>query len=400
MCGIVGYIGKRPALPIILNGISRLDYRGYDSVGFTVLNKSFTTFKSRGKLGSLRKQIDECGLKGTLGIGHTRWATHGKPSKTNAHPHLNSKQNISVVHNGIIENFHALKKFLMEKGYRFRSETDTETIPHLIDLFYQELVEDALVSALREMEGTYGIAAIAQRERKLVVARKGSPLIIGIIRRGEYVVASDTTAISEHTKKIVYLKDYDVGVLTDRGYRIFNLKQKKVSRRVERISWSISAIEKRHFDHFMLKEIHEQPETLRNSLRGKYDIKNKIPKFGGLNIPEFDLKNLDRVIILACGTSWHAGLVGEYYLEKYAGIRVEVEYASEFLCKYDSITSRDLVIPISQSGETLDTLMALRKASNLGALSLGIVNSVGSTIAREVTGGIYIHVGPEIGVAS
>ncbi|OGJ85949.1 MAG: glutamine--fructose-6-phosphate aminotransferase [Candidatus Raymondbacteria bacterium RifOxyA12_full_50_37] len=401
MCGIVGYIGKRPAVPIIVNGIAKLDYRGYDSAGFAISeNNRFVSFKTKGKLENLRKRIHGLSFSGTRGIAHTRWATHGKPSEKNAHPHFSHKKDIVVVHNGIIENHTALRKYLESKGHHFSSETDTETIPHLIGMFYQGNLENAVVAALKDLQGTYGLAIMAEKENKIVVARKGSPIIIGIIRTGEYIVASDVTAIGEYTKKIVYLSDGDIAVLTPKGYQIFNLEKKEVNRKIENITWSLDAIEKKGFAHFMLKEIYEQPETLANALRGKWDARRMMPKFGGLNIPEYDINNLQRVIILACGTSWHAGLVAEYYLEKFAGFQVEVEYASEFLCKMDDLGSRDLVIPISQSGETIDTLMALRKANKFGVYSLGIVNSVGSTIAREVTGGSYIHVGLEIGVAS
>lgn len=400
MCGIVGYIGRKQALPIVLNGISRLDYRGYDSVGVAVLDKALEVFKAKGRIEDLKRVLPAGAAKGTIGIGHTRWATHGKPSSRNAHPHLSCKKDIAVVHNGIVENYLALKQFLTDKGHAFRSETDTEALAHLVEFFYKGVLEEAVTLALKETHGTYGLAVMSQAERKIVVARKGSPIIIGIIRKGEYIVASDVTAISEHTSNIIYLSDYDVAVLTEEGYRIFNLREEKVLRKVERITWSLSEIEKKGYEHFMLKEIHEQPETLKSSLLGKYDRANSTPKFGGINIAELDLRSVERVVILACGTSWHAGLVGEYYLEKFAGLNVEVEYASEFLCKEGKLNYRDLVIAISQSGETADTLMALRKAASQGALSLGLINSVGSTIAREVDGGVYIHVGPEIGVAS
>ncbi|OGS36146.1 MAG: glutamine--fructose-6-phosphate aminotransferase [Elusimicrobia bacterium RIFOXYB2_FULL_49_7] len=401
MCGIVGYIGKKAALPIVINGISRLDYRGYDSVGITLLEENkLSTFKAKGKIDNLQKKLDQKTSKASVGIGHTRWATHGKPSVKNAHPHLSQNREIAIVHNGIIENHQTLRAFLTGKGYVFRSETDTESVAHLVEYCYHGNLEEAVVSALKEIQGTYGLCILSAKERELIVARRGSPIIIGIIHTGEYIVASDLTAISEHTNNIIYLSDNDVAVLNETGYRIFNLKEEKISRKVEKISWSLSAIEKGSFKHFMHKEIFEQPDALKRLLAGKYDAKNSIPKFGGINIKELDLKNIQRVIILACGTSWHAGLVGEYYLEKYAGLQVEVEYASEFLCKAEQLSYRDLVIAISQSGETMDTLLALRKAVSQSALSLGLINSVGSTIAREVDGGLYLHVGPEIGVAS
>ena len=402
MCGIVAYIGRRNALPIVLNGIARLDYRGYDSVGVTVQNSgTLTTFKDKGKIADLRKSIDHRKIPGTLAIGHTRWATHGKPSRRNAHPHLSCDNSLAVVHNGIIENFNTLKEVLVSEGHVFRSETDTEVISHLIEHAKEKNLEDGVVAALKQVHGTYGLAIVNNRERKIVVARNGSPLVLGIIGKGEYIVASDITAITEHTKKVIYLEDGDVGVLTDDGYRLFNLQNVAQTHAIKTIDWSVAAIEKRGFEHFMLKEIFEQPETLKAALSGRYDNKNQVPKFGGINIPPFDLKQIERVMFLACGTSYHAGLVGEYYLEKYAGLKVEVAYASEFLCKEEKLSPRDLVIPVSQSGETADTLMALRKANREGAHSLGVVNTVGSTIAREVNGGgLYIHVGPEIGVAS
>jgi glucosamine--fructose-6-phosphate aminotransferase (isomerizing) len=371
-------------------------------VGVTVADQgALTTFKAKGKIADLRKAIGRTRVPGTLAIGHTRWATHGKPSQKNAHPHLSCGGDIAVVHNGIIENHQALREFLKAKGHAFRSETDTEVVPHLIEYCYQGNLENGVTQALKEIHGTYGLAVVSSHERKMVVARKGSPLVIGIIGKGEYLVASDITAITEHTKQVVYLEDGDVGVLTDQGYRIFDINQAERSHCVKTINWSVSSIEKRGFDHYMVKEIFEQPETLKVALRGKYDAKNQVPKFGGINIPPFDLKQIERVVFLACGTSFHAGLVGEYYLEKFSGLKADVAYASEFLCKEEKLSSRDLVIPVSQSGETADTLMALRKANGQGAHSLGVVNTVGSTIAREVNGGgLYIHVGPEIGVAS
>ncbi|MFH0921747.1 MAG: glutamine--fructose-6-phosphate transaminase (isomerizing) [Fibrobacterota bacterium] len=402
MCGIVGYIGNKEALPVILTGISRLDYRGYDSVGVTVArNQGFQTFKAVGTVANLRREMGRARACGTLGIGHTRWATHGKPSRRNTHPHLSMDGRFAVVHNGIIENHTALREFLRGKGFVFQSETDTEVIPHLIQHFYQGNLEEALTATLKEVHGTYGLAVLSSNERKLVVACKGSPIILGIIAKGRYLVASDITAITEHTRKVVYLADNDVAVLDDRGYRIFNLENRETPHQVQTIDWSVAAIEKRGYEHFMRKEIHEQPETLSTVLSGRWDAKNLIPKIGGVRIPPLDIRQIDRAIFLACGTSYHAGLVAEYYFEKFAGLRTEAAYASEFLCKVESLTPRDLVLPISQSGETADTLQALRRANEQGAHSLGLVNTVGSTIARDVNGGgMYLRVGPEIGVAS
>ncbi|MBL8028942.1 MAG: glutamine--fructose-6-phosphate transaminase (isomerizing) [Fibrobacteres bacterium] len=402
MCGIVGYIGKRDAYSTLIKGISRIDYRGYDSAGIAVsINGSLETLKCVGAVSTLKKETSKKNACGTVSIGHTRWATHGKPTKANAHPHLSCDGKIAVVHNGIIENHQALRKYLISEGHKFTSETDTEVIPHLIEHLYEGNLEKAVAAALKQLHGTYGIAVIRAGEKKIVAARKGSPLILGIIGKGEYILASDIAAITEYTKKADYLEDGEICVLTDKGYRITDHDDAPHSHIVKTINWSVAAIEKQGFEHYMLKEIHEQPETMRTIIAGKFDFKNKIPKFGGIRITPLDLKNLDRAIILACGTSFNAGLAGEYFLEKTAGLKTEVVYASEFLCKAEKLSSRDLVIAISQSGETADTLAALRKANSDGAHSIGVVNVVGSTIAREVnSGGLYIHVGPEVGVAS
>jgi glucosamine--fructose-6-phosphate aminotransferase (isomerizing) len=402
MCGIVAYLGKKNAYPIILNGISRIDYRGYDSAGIAVSeHNTINITKCVGSVVKLKKALSKERALNTVAIGHTRWATHGKPTHNNAHPHLSCNGKIAVVHNGIIENHQALREFLKEQGHKFTSETDTEVLPHLIEHLYEGNLEKAVMAALKEVHGTYGIAVIHSDEKKIVAARKGSPLILGIINKNEYILASDIAAITEHTKKVDYLEDGEICVVKETGYEITDLDCAPHTHIVKTIDWNVAAIEKRGFDHYMLKEIHEQTETLKTILSGKYDSKNKIPKFGGIRIPPLDLKTLDRVIIIACGTSFNAGLVGEYYLEKFAGIRTEVAYASEFLCKAEKLSSHDLIIAISQSGETADTLVALRKANADGAHSIGVVNVVGSTIAREVNaGGLYIHVGPEIGVAS
>jgi glucosamine--fructose-6-phosphate aminotransferase (isomerizing) len=335
-----------------------------------------------------------------MGIGHTRWATHGVPNECNAHPHLDCKGNIAVVHNGIIENSGTLKQGLQARGHKFVSDTDTEVIAHLIEEAFDGNLEDAVIEALWQIEGTYGIAVVSSQDRnKIVAARKGSPLLIGL-GEGEYYVASDVSAILAHTREVVYLDDGDVAVLTRDGYTVLNQRAQQLERRVSKIDWDLDQIERGGFDHFMLKEIFEQPATVENCMRGRLLPDQGTSKLGGLNMTDEELLRFDNILITACGTSWHSALIGEHMLESLARIPVEVEYASEFRYRNPVVTDKTLCIVISQSGETADTLAAMREAKSRGARTYGIVNVVGSTIARESDGGIYVHAGPEIGVAS
>ncbi|MDQ6830360.1 MAG: glutamine--fructose-6-phosphate transaminase (isomerizing) [Gemmatimonadota bacterium] len=401
MCGIVGYIGPRESSPLLVEGLRRLEYRGYDSAGIAVLNGAgVETRKAAGKISELESVLNVDPIHGTLGIAHTRWATHGAPNWCNAHPQMDCDNGIAVVHNGIIENAAALRKALQERGHEFRSETDTEVIAHLIEEFFQENLEDAVIAALREIEGTYGIAVVCEHDKdKIVAARKGSPLLVGL-GDGEYFVASDVSAILAHTRQVIYLDDGDLAVLTRTGYKIIDLNAATLTKSVSRIDWDLGMIERGGFPHFMLKEIFEQPQTIENTMRGHLLLEEGTAKLGGLNLTDQQLMQFDNIVITACGTSWHSALIGELMLEELARIPVEVEYASEFRYRNPIITERTLCIVISQSGETADTLAAMREAQRRGARALGIVNVVGSTIAREDDGGIYIHAGPEIGVAS
>ena len=403
MCGIIGYIGERPAVPILLDGLRRMEYRGYDSAGICVATgDELVTRKAAGKISQLEEVLrNESPLEGTYGIAHTRWATHGAPTTRNAHPHVDCGGNIAVVHNGIIENAGTLRRKLEELGHEFRTETDTEVIAHLIEEVYEGSLEAAVRTALRQVEGAFGLAILSRRDpRKIVVARRGSPLLLGLGERGEYFVASDVAAILAQTRQVVYLDDDEMAVLTPEGYEAFSLKGGAVTKEVDTISWDLEAIEKGGHEHFMLKEIFEQPETLRNAMRGRLLEEDGNVRLGGVTLSREELLGIDNITITACGTSWHSALIGEYMLEELARIPVEVEYASEFRYRNPVIGDRTLVIAISQSGETADTLAALREAKQRGARVMGIVNVVGSTIARETDFGIYLHAGPEIGVAS
>jgi glucosamine--fructose-6-phosphate aminotransferase (isomerizing) len=401
MCGIIGYIGSRGATPLLLEGLKRMEYRGYDSAGVAVMNGSgVETRKAAGKISELERALATSPVNGDLGIGHTRWATHGVPNECNAHPHIDCKGNIAVVHNGIIENSGTLKKELIAHGHTFVSETDTEVIAHLIEEAFDGNLEDAVIEALWQIEGTYGIAVVSSQDRnKIVAARKGSPLLIGL-GEGEYYVASDVSAILAQTREVVYLDDGDVAVLTRDGYTVLNQRAQQLERRVSKIDWDLDQIERGGFDHFMLKEIFEQPATVENAMRGRLLRDQGTSKLGGLNMTDEELLRFDNILITACGTSWHSALIGEHMLESLARIPVEVEYASELRYRNPIVTDRTLCIVISQSGETADTLAAMREAKARGARTYGIVNVVGSTIARESDGGIYVHAGPEIGVAS
>src|SRR5688572_12797090 len=401
MCGIVGYIGDRGATPLLLDGLKRLEYRGYDSAGVAILNgHGVETRKAAGKISRLEAALAAAPITGNLGIAHTRWATHGAPNECNAHPHIDCKRNIAVVHNGIIENSTTLKAQLVERGHKFVSETDTEVLAHLIEEAFDGDLEGAVIEALWQVEGTYGIAVVSSEDPdKIVAARKGSPLLVGL-GDGEYYIASDASAILAQTREVVYLDDGDLAVLTRDGYRVIDLRAKELDRKVHKIDWDLHQIERGGYAHFMLKEIFEQPATIENAMRGRLLDDEGTSKLGGLNMTDEELLRFDNVIITACGTSWHSALIGEHMMEELTRIPVEVEYASEFRYRNPIVNDRTLCIVISQSGETADTLAAMREAQRRGARAIGIVNVVGSTIALESDGGVYIHAGPEIGVAS
>ncbi len=403
MCGIVGYIGTKNSVPILIDGLKRLEYRGYDSAGVGIINSGESiVVKNKGKVSLLEERVAELNLDSPLGIGHTRWATHGIPNEQNAHPHTNEAGNLFIIHNGIIENFQTLKKGLIKLGYNFKSDTDTEVLAHLIDNFLSKdySLTKAVQMALSKVDGAYGLAVIYGKEPdKIIAARKGSPLVIGV-GDGENFVASDVSAVLAHTKKVIYLDDGELAIITRGSYTVKTIADKEIEKEIHEINMSLDEIDKAGYDHFMLKEIMEQPESVRNSMRGRLLYDEGTAKLGGLTDVIYRLINSKRIIISACGTSWHAALVGEYMMEQYARIPVEVEYASEFRYRNPVISGEDTVIFISQSGETADTLAALKEAKSKGALVLGICNVVGSSIARESEAGVYIHAGPEIGVAS
>jgi len=403
MCGIVGYIGKQNCVPILIEGLKQLEYRGYDSAGIGIVdrNKSLVV-KKKGKVSVLENAIKNLNVKSSIGLAHTRWATHGEPNETNAHPHTSGDGKLILIHNGIIENFNTLKKELLKEGFRFKSQTDTEVLVHLIDKFYrkEKNLTDAVRKALLLVIGTYGIAVISTEEPdKIIVAKNGSPLVIGV-GENENFIASDVNALVAHTSRVVYLEDGEMAVIKSNSFTVRNLQDEEISKKVFQVDMDVEAISKGGYPHFMLKEIMEQPESIRNSIRGRILLEEGTVKLGGLEGYEERIIQSNRIIITACGTSWHAGLVGEYMLEQYTGIPVEVEYASEFRYRNPIITPEDTVIFISQSGETADTLAALKEAKRRKALTLGICNVVGSSIARESHTGVYIHAGPEIGVAS
>ncbi|PIS16561.1 MAG: glutamine--fructose-6-phosphate transaminase (isomerizing), partial [Candidatus Portnoybacteria bacterium CG09_land_8_20_14_0_10_44_13] len=373
-----------------------------DSAGFALAEDGgVVILKAVGRVEELEKQVGERDFLGTAGIAHTRWATHGKPSKENAHPHVDCRQEIFLVHNGIIENYKELKESLKKRGHRFSSETDSEVIAHLIEEYYgEDSLEEAVRKALLKATGTYGIAVLSQREpNKIVAARKGSPLILGV-GKDEFIIASDVAAIIRYTDRVVYLNDGEMVVIGRDGYEVSNLERTRIDKRVDRIDWSVEKAEKQGFAYFMLKEIFEQPEAIKNAIRGRVLSADGNVKLGGLDDVRERLREINRLVIVACGTAYHAGLVGKYMLEEYAGIRADIEYGSEFRYRKPILDSKTAVLAVSQSGETADTLAAVKEAKNKGALALGIVNAVGSTIARETDAGIYNHAGPEIGVAS
>lgn len=404
MCGIVGYVGASPAKEILVNGLKRLEYRGYDSSGLVIINdrNEAESVKAVGKIASLEEEIGKNHLQlvGNIGIAHTRWATHGKPTVANAHPHSDCQQKIWLVHNGIIENYQILKEKLIAKGHEFRSETDTEIIVHLIEDCYQGDLLVAIRKALPLLVGTYGLAIIhSDHPDKLYATKNGSPLLLGIGDK-ETIVASDASAVVSRTQRVVYLENGEIAEITGDGFKIYDSGHQAVDKDEQTVEWTVSMAERGGHKHFMIKEINEQPEAIENSIRGRYVLDSGNAKLGGL-LPIFDrLKKIDRLLIVACGTARHAGLVGEYMIEEYAGVPVEVDYASEFRYRQPIIDENTAVLAISQSGETADTLAAIKEAKEKGALVLGIVNVVGSSLSRETDAGIYNHIGPEISVAS
>ena len=402
MCGIVAYTGQEDALPILIGGLKKLEYRGYDSSGIALIdNGKINVVRASGKIKALEDKLKQNPVKGNVGIAHTRWATHGAPTEENAHPHCSSDGKISIVHNGIIENYASLKAKLISEGVQFKSETDTEVVAHLIARFYDGDLRAAVLKALSKIEGTFGLAVICSDEPDtLIGARRGSPLILGIGNEKDFFLASDVSAIISHTQKVVYLDDNDVVQVKKGSYSIVNMNRDEVQREVQDVEFDADAVAKGGFPHFMLKEIFEQPEVLRNTMRGRLLINEGNAKLAGLDTNIKELRNINRIIITACGTSYYAGMVGEYMIEELAGVPVEVEYASEFRYRNPIIKPGTLVLAISQSGETADTLAALKEAQQKGATALAICNGVGSTIARTSDGGVYLHAGPEIGVAS
>lgn len=403
MCGIVGYIGSRPAREIVLNGLKRLEYRGYDSAGLALVNGETRIFKCKGRVVDLEAMVSKTDFNGTTGMGHTRWATHGEPNELNAHPQVSYKGNFIVVHNGIIENYSLIKKHLESRGIVFNSQTDTEVLANLIEHLYLEgdlTAEQAITLALNRVEGAYGLVIICAHETdKLFAAKKGSPLVIGV-GDGENFIASDATPIVEHTQRVIYLKDDDLAIIKKDELILKTTRPGKIEPEVKEVDLKIGEIDKEGFAHFMLKEIFEQPRAIHDTFRGRVLPDHCGVMLGGLHDVLETISQSEKVIIVACGTSWHAGLLGEYIFEEYTRIPVEVEYASEFRYRDPIIKKGDIVIAISQSGETADTLAAVKLAKEKGALVIGICNVVGSSIPRETDAGVYTHAGPEIGVAS
>src|SRR5687767_6217831 len=403
MCGIVGYTGPREAYPIIMKGLKRLEYRGYDSTGVALLNTTLKVFKKKGKVAELEETLVGKDLHAHIGIGHTRWATHGEPNDRNAHPHTSANGKLAMIHNGIIENYTQLKNELLKKGYTFTSDTDTEVLLKFIEDIQQNNnvgLEEAVRIALKRVVGAYVIILIDQENPDtLIAARKGSPLVIGI-GDNEHFLASDASPIIEYTKKVVYVNDYELAIVRPGELILKNLGNEKITPYVTKLDMELAAIEKGGYDHFMLKEIFEQPNTVFDCLRGRLDATKGSIIMAGVQNNIDQLKNAQRIMIVACGTSWHAGLVAEYIIEELCRTPVEVEYASEFRYRNPIVNKGDVIIAISQSGETADTLVAIERAKEQGALIFGVVNVVGSSIARVSQAGAYTHAGPEIGVAS
>ena len=407
MCGIVSYIGKKDPVPILLKGLRRLEYRGYDSAGVALLNsEKLQSVKKVGKVSALESLIDDSPISGYCGIAHTRWATHGEPNDVNAHPHIDQTKKIALVHNGIIENYDSIKEVLKKRGVSFTSSTDSEVLVQLIsELYYNNneklSFEDAVRAALQEVIGAYGIVVICEDEpRKIIAARMGSPLVLGV-GDDEFLIASDASPIIEYTRNVIYLDDNELVLIEDNKFSISKIDSKKIiNKTLSKIDLTIEEIEKGEFPHFMIKEIHDQRHSISDTMRGRFNLDNGTTQLGGIIDYLPNILSASRIYITACGTSWHAGLIGKHLIEEYARIPVHVEYASEFRYRNVIIDSNTIIIAISQSGETADTLAAIRKAKALGAITLGICNVVGSTISRETDGGIFTHTGPEIGVAS
>ncbi|NOX47195.1 MAG: glutamine--fructose-6-phosphate transaminase (isomerizing) [Chlorobi bacterium] len=404
MCGIVGYVGSKQAYPILINGLYRLEYRGYDSAGIAIIDGDLKMYKTKGKVADLENFVSGKDIKGTIGIAHTRWATHGEPNDVNAHPHYSESKQLALIHNGIIENYASLKEELIQRNYTFKSETDTEVLVYLIeDIMEKEGVplEEAVRIALNQVIGAYAIVVISKNDPDmLIAARKGSPMVVGI-GDDDFYIASDATPIAEYTKEVIYLDDEEI-VCVRKGEKIIlkTIKNKVKTPYIQKLEMNLTALEKGGFEHFMLKEIYEQPTSILDSFRGRLDAKKGLVKLGGISDYEQKMAKAKRIIIIACGTSWHAGLVGEYLFEDLARIPVEVEYASEFRYRNPVLNEDDIIIAISQSGETADTLAAIQLAKSKGATIIGICNVVGSSIPRTTHAGTYTHAGPEIGVAS
>lgn len=405
MCGIVAYYGNKDVVPLLIKGLKRLEYRGYDSAGIAVIqNKSIQTVKTSGKVKDLELLVDDSIIDGIIGIAHTRWATHGEPSDINSHPHLDQTEKFALIHNGIIENYSSIKTYLEERGVSFSSETDTEVLVQLISFIYHKeniSFEKAVKKALKRVVGTYGIVVICSDDpEKMIAARHGSPLVLGI-NKEEYFIASDASPIIDHTREVIYLDEGEYLVIDKDKYRIKHIDNENILvKPTSKIDYSIEEIEKGNFPHFMLKEIYDQVNTITDTMRGRLRLEEGSVHLGGIQDHLLQIENARHIYITACGTSWHAGMIGKYLLEEFAGIPVHLEYASEFRYRNPVVDGRSLIIAISQSGETADTIAAINKAKNMGAFTMGICNVVGSTIARETDCGIYTHAGPEIGVAS
>ncbi len=403
MCGIVAYIGKREAYPILIKGLQRLEYRGYDSAGVALLNGDLHVYKKAGKVSDLAEFAKGKNVSGSVGMGHTRWATHGEPNDRNAHPHFSQNRDFAIIHNGIIENYASIKQELIKEGHVFHSDTDTEVLIHLIEEIYNKgnvAIEEAVRLALGEVVGAYAIVVLSKAEpNKMIAARKGSPIVVGI-GKDEFFVASDATPIVEYTKNVAYLNDGEVAIMDNGKLTVKTIGNEIKIPYIQELEMKLEALEKGGYEHFMLKEIYEQPRSIADSMRGRFDAKTGSLKLGGVEEYEKKLANAKRILIAACGTSWHAGLVAEYLIEDFARIPVEVEYASEFRYRNPVIFEDDVVIAISQSGETADTLAAIELAKSKGATIFGVCNVVGSSIPRATHAGAYTHAGPEIGVAS
>jgi glucosamine--fructose-6-phosphate aminotransferase (isomerizing) len=404
MCGIVAYVGPREAYPILIKGLKRLEYRGYDSAGVALLNTTLNIYKTKGKVSDLEHLTEGKNTASHLGMGHTRWATHGEPNDINSHPHLSQDGELAIIHNGIIENYGTLKEMLIKQGHNFKSDTDTEVLIHLIEEIKKSQnvdLDEAVRIALHEIVGAYAIVIISRNDNnKLIGARKGSPMVVGIGEDGEYFIASDASPIIEYTKNVTYLNDGEIAYINDGKLTIKTIGNIEMTPAIHKLEMNLEAIEKGGYEHFMIKEIFEQPKSIHDSLRGRFNTDTATLAMRSLKEYEHKIKNLNRIIIIGCGTSWHAGLVGEYLFEDIARIPVEVEYASEFRYRNPVINENDLVIAISQSGETADTLAAIQLAKEKGATIFGLCNVVGSSIPRASHAGAYTHAGPEIGVAS